>query len=400
LTTRALAVTILAAALAAAAAGAQSLDRTEFRYVRTLAAPAGLVSFEPDGVLFAHARLELADLRILDAEGRQVPWRRAPAEPPPPPREVHVLNRGTRSGRAVALLDLGRAPGVHDRLELDIPEEGFVGRVQVSGSDDRRAFTRLSTTVVYDIAGARRARSTTVVYPPSDFRYLQLMASGIEAVAGAAVTAPAARPELEERPLRSVVVAQEETRTVVTADFDFRRIPVDELRVSAATPLYDRPVLIEGSNDGARWTALARARIFRFPDSLETSIAIAGRHKFLRVTIENADDAPLESIRLTALARPRTILVSAGYAPPYRVFYGNPALRAPRYDFAEAPAASLELEGAEPAARGAELLNDLYEPPEDERSFVARHPRALQATLAVTAVVLLVGAFLALRRRA
>lgn len=399
MTARAVAVVVLAATLAASA-GAQSLDRTDFRYVRTLAAPAGLASFEPDGLLFAHAKLELADLRILDAEGRQVPWRPAPAEPPPPPRDVRVLNRGTRAGKAVALLDLGRAPGVHDRLELAIPETAFVGRVQVSGSDDRRTFTRLSTTVVYDIAGARRARSTTVVYPPSDFRYLQLVASGIEEIAGAAVSAPTARPDLEERRVRSVVVEQQETRTVVTADLDFRRIPVDELRVSAATPLYDRPVLIEGSNNGAGWMVLAQARIFRFPDSVETSIAIAGRHKFLRLTIENADDAPLEAIRITALAQPRTILAAPGYAPPYRVFYGNPRLRAPRYDFAEAPAESLELDTAERATLGAELLNDLYEPPEDERSFFARHPEAVQATLAVTAVVLLVGAFLALRRRA
>ncbi len=400
MTARAAVVAFLAAALAAPAADAQMLDRTDFRYVRTLAAPSGLVSFEPDGLLFAHAKLEFADLRILDAERRQVAWRPAPAEAPPPPREVRVLNRGTRSGKAVALLDLGPAPGVHDRLELDIPEEDFVGRVQVSGGDDRRTLTRLSTTVVYDIAGARHARSTTAVYSPSDFRYLQLTASGIDEIAGAAVSAPAGRPDLEERPLRSVVVDQDGTRTIATIDLDFRRIPVDELRVSAATPLYDRPVLIEGSNDGARWTALAQARIFRFRDSVETSIGIAGRHKFLRVTIENADDAPLEAIRLTPLARPRTILVSAGYTPPYRVFYGNPELRAPRYDFAEAPAGSLHLEPVERATLGAELLNDLYEPPEDERSFFARHPRAVEASLAVTAVVLFVGAFLALRRRA
>lgn len=400
MTVRAVVLGLLAGAVAAVAAGAQSLDRTDFRYVRNLDAPAGLVSFEPDGPLFAHAKRELVDLRILDAGGRQVPWRPMPTEAPTPPSEVRVLNRGTRSGRAVALVDLGPRPGIHDRLELDVPQEGFVGRVRVSGSDDRRRFTRLSTTAIYDITGAERARSTTVVYPPSDFRYLQLTATGIDEIAGAAVSAPAARPDLEERPLQTLSVGQAGTRTLVTADLGFRQVPVDELRVSAATSLYDRPVLIEGSNDRVRWTALAQARIFRFPDSVETSIGIEAHHRFLRLTIENADDAPLEAIELTALARPRTILVSDGHTPPFRVFYGNPRLSAPRYDFAEAPAETLDVEAAERASLGAERLNELYEPPEDERSFFARHPEAVEAALAVAAVVLLAGAFLALRRRA
>ena len=73
-----------------------------------------------------------------------------------------------------------------------MPGTGFVGRVEVSGSDDRRTFTLLSTSVIYDIAGAAlHARSTTVVFPPSDFRYLFLRARGIPRIDGAtALSAP------------------------------------------------------------------------------------------------------------------------------------------------------------------------------------------------------------------
>ena len=35
----------------------------------------GLSAFEPDGPMYEHAAVGFADLRVLDARGRQVPWR-------------------------------------------------------------------------------------------------------------------------------------------------------------------------------------------------------------------------------------------------------------------------------------------------------------------------------------
>ena len=56
-------------------------------------------------------------------------------------------------------------------------------------------------------------------------------------------------------------------------------------------------------------------------------------------------------------------------------------------------------ESAAEASLGAEELNPSWEPPEDTRSFSARHPEVIPAVLAIAAVVLFFGAFLALRRR-
>jgi hypothetical protein len=302
----------------------------------------------------------------------------------------------------VALLDLGRRPGVHDRVELDIPGNDFVGRVVVSGSDARSGpFTRLSTTVVYDVSGAAPARSTAVVYSRSDFRYLQLEATGIAAIAGASL--PAAPPEAEMllvRTLRGVDVSERGSRTVLVADLGFRNMPVDRLRVSSATELYDRPLRIEGSNDRDHWMLLAQGRIFRFPDSVETAIPVGAVHRYLRVTIENGDDAPLTGLRIEALARSREVVLAGGYSPPYRLLYGNPSARPPDYDFARVPAAGLGLERAPQGRLGAEAPNEQYEPRGDTRSFFARNPWVLQATLALAAAVLVVGGVLALRRRA
>lgn len=392
----------LVAGLTAPAALAQGVDESGFRYVRPLEAPAGLVAFEPDGPLFAHARRELADLRILDSEGRQVPWRTPPfMGSVRPPRPVLFLNSGVRNGRAVALLDLGPNPGVHDQVMLDIPDRDFVGRIEVSGSDKRNGpFTLLSTTVVYDISGAPPARSTTAVYPPSDFRFLSLNATGVSEIAGASVLGgPSPPPELLERPLRSLSVRSPARLTIAVADLGFRNLPVDELRVLATTELYDRPVQVEASNTGRRWLLLAQGRVFRFRESVDATIPLEGRHRYLRLTIENGDDAPLEGLRIEPLARPRTVLVAEGFRPPYRLLYGNRGLRAPEYDFAQAPLEADDLDSAGEATLGREALNPGWEPPRDTRSFTARHPEVLQAALALAAAILLAGAFLALRRR-
>jgi hypothetical protein len=367
-----------------------------------LEAPPGLVAFEPDGVLFAHTERELADLRILDSEGRQVPWRTAPfVGSVPAPRPVLFLNSGVRNGRAVALLDLGPNPGLHDQVMLDIPDRDFVGRVQVRGSDKRTGpFTLLSTTVIYDISGAPPARSTTAVYPPSDFRYLSLSATEVREIAGASVPVRGeSPPQLLERSIRSTEVRSGPRLTIVTVDLGYRNVPVDEIRVLASTELYDRPVQIEASNNGERFVLYAQGRVFRFEESVDATIPLEGRHRYLRLTIENGDDPPLEGLRIEALARPRTIFVAGGFEPPFRLLYGNPRLRAPEYDFAQAPLDRDDLDSAGEATLGREALNPDWEAPEDTRSFTARHPQVLKAALALAAAILLVGAFLALRRR-
>src|SRR3989442_14503036 len=93
---------VLAAAFAALALAstAAAVDTHRFRYERSLS-PAGPypVRFEPDGPLYSHSRAGFADLRIIDAAGRQVPWRMLPVEAGPGPGPARVVE-ARRRGRA------------------------------------------------------------------------------------------------------------------------------------------------------------------------------------------------------------------------------------------------------------------------------------------------------------
>ena len=179
---RALGVALLALVTATPAS---ALDVSSFRWERALETGDGLSAFEPDGPMYEHAAPGFADLRVLDARGRQVPWRPRSVRGDEQLQAPQVLNAGRQGGAAVALLDFGPERVVRDRIQLDVPLEPFVGRAEVYGSDDRRTFTRLSSTAIYDVRGATRAVSTAVVFPPSDFRYYRIRATGVKGIQGA-----------------------------------------------------------------------------------------------------------------------------------------------------------------------------------------------------------------------
>lgn len=392
MTARGLAV--LALLVLAGGAAAATVDPTRFRYERPLQNSGGLTAFEPDGPMFQHAAKGLVDLRVLDARGRQVPWRPSSVRGNADLRTAQVLNSGTEDGAAVALLDFGPERVVRERIQLDVPLEPFVGHAEVYGSDDRQRFTKLSSTSIYDVRGATRAVSTAVVFPPSDFRYYRIRATGVPQIRGATAEAavPAADP-VERK--AEIAVEQQPRHTLVEADLGFRGVPVHELRFASSTPAFDRPVEITGSNDHRAFFPAGGGRIYRFGNSGETTVPVDSRYRYLRIRVANGDDPPLGDLRVTLRAYRDDVLLAAGFAPPYRVLYGGPPVR-PEYDFAEQPEVPGE---AEYVTLGPEGSNEAFEAPPDTRSFAEQHPALITLALALAAATLVAGGLLALRRR-
>jgi len=390
---------VVAVALATAGvAGAAAIERTQFRYERGLAAAGAAepVAFEPDGPMLLHAHAGFGDLRILDAYGVQVPWRRLP-ELREVAREVDLLNSGRSGDEAVALLDLGVAPAQYDRIELDIPQTTFVGRVRVRGADRRGGpFRLLSATGIYAIQGAEDARSTTAVIPRSDFRFLEVAASNVRRIESASVSGSEDRQRLTDRGYALVPGPGDAAESRFTLDFGTRAIPVTELEFSSSTPTYERPLRIEGSNDRESFVPLATARIFRFRGSTSAPVSFDSRFRYLRVTVENGDDPRLAGVRLEARGPSRAILLEPGHEPPFRLLYGGPGVEAASYEFARIPppAPGTVLD---PAQLGPEGVNEAFVPP--ARGFAERNPVVITLVLALAAAALVAGGFFALRRR-
>lgn len=395
-------MTLLAVvAVAFVAALASEVDETQFRYTRALSGQQGVpVRFEPDARMYGHTRIDFPDLRILDSQGKQVPWRPEPLPAAVPNRPVTVIARGRRGRVVSVVLDLGPVPGIVDRVTLDIPDRVFVGSAVVQGSNTaaEATYARLSTTPIYAVKGAVDARSTTAVFPPTDYRYLLVQASGVSQITGASVARVPEEAALE--PVASQTRRRDQQRaTVVRLDLGYPKAPVDAILVRSSTPRYVRQVTVEGSNDGAAFVALGGGEIARFRGVDFSKLDVTARHRYLRVTIRNGDDAPLAELRVTAEARPRPLLLAEGYRPPFRLLYGSETVPAPTYDFARLPAAATGFERAQEGVLGAERANETFEAPADTRSFFERHNGLVEAALVLAALAVAAAGVLALRRR-
>lgn len=282
----------LLALIGAAPAQADEVDRSGFRHQRELTGiHGGPVLLEPDGALFAASRPGFGDLRVLDADGVEVPWRHAPPGFDSPP--------------------IRRRPRALRRRELG-------------------------------------------------------------------------------------------SRTSITFDLGFRRLPVDELRVRSETARYERQVHVSASTDGRRFHPVASSRIDRFGDSHTAAVPVSSRARFLRVSIENRDDPPLRRVEIIALSRSRALLLEGGHPGPYSLLYGDPSLRPPNYDFARLPLDDPAVRASAGDGRlGPVRPNPAYVapgPPVDRRSFLARHDEIVTGALALVAAALGGIGVLALRR--
>jgi hypothetical protein len=396
-------VRLVAAAVAALALAQADVDETQFRYARALNAPAGApVRFEPDARMYGHARSEFPDLRILDADGEQVPWRPEPKPAAVPSQSVPLVARGRRDGTVTVVLDRGPVRPVIDRIELTVPDQAFVGEATVQGSNTgaEGSYGELSTTPIYSVRGAVSARSTTAVFPATDFRYLLVQARGVSEITGASVSRDPEQQPLEPVAARTRVRNRDRT-TVVLLDLGFPKVPVDTLRIRTSSRRYVRQVTVDGSNVGKRFTLLGSGEVARFPGVDLATVAVAGRHRFLRITIQNGDDAPLAALAVTAEAQPRRLLLAGGHRPPFRLLYGGPTVSAPAYDFAQLPPAATGFEGARAGTLGSERENELYEAPVsvDTRTFFERNDGLIEIALVLAAIVVAAGGLLALRRR-
>ncbi len=216
------------------------------------------------------------------------------------------------------------------------------------------------------------ARSTTAVFPPTDYRFLLVQARGVSDVTDAAVARDPTQPAVAPVRARSTKRERERT-TIVTLDLGYARVPIDRLSIGSRTPRYVRAVSVEGSNDGTTFIPLSNGEIARFPGVDLSKFALGSRHRLLRVTIRNGDDAPLERLRVTAEAMPRPLLLASGFKAPFRLLYGDATLAAPSYDFARLPAAATGFENAREGTLGAERANELFEAPGDTRTFFERN---------------------------
>ena len=329
-----------------------------------------------DASIFPHAAPSLRDLRLF-AAGREIPYAMTLSQAAQEESDAVVVKNLVRVAGGVAFdLEMPERPFTEVRLLLGGKDFSVAARVSGDGKD-------LGTFTLFDMAGERLGRQTTVSLPESEFRVLHIVLTGsgaMPSVLGAEVP-----PSREAQTIYSVVaksyVLSKRGRDSVA---EFRipaRVPVERVLIMTGPAFkgsFHRVVRVTARSDAARSATETLAgsidRVARgdrkmeamsFPAALGANLQGDAR---VEVAVENGGEEILPIVSISLEMRQRQLCFDAFGGAPMLLFGGD--LAGPAYGYAQSFV---------PAARplkarfGAERANPQFRSLVDERPFWVRN---------------------------
>jgi hypothetical protein len=295
----------------------------------------------------------LADLRIAGPGGHAVPHLVQPtAAPADTPYTVGrrfdpgLLPDGSR--RATFELP-PEFQGPHCEVSLDLTGPStYLLSTRIETGDRPQAMARVAEgSMVYRMEDG--PRSSTLRYPESVARYVRItLFERHPASGGASVEIDAARfscetprstPPQQRFPL-SVGPAErnaEQKTTVFELDAGGEGVPIERLVVETAAPEFVRRVTVMASSYKSAWPVVASGMIYRVEgyQRREESLTIpvpAIRKRWIRIQVQDGDDAPLAITGVAGELTEREVLLRAAAGGEHQLYVGDKAGRVPSYD--------------------------------------------------------------------
>lgn len=367
-----------------------------------------------DRDVFSHSENQLADLRIIDDLGHELPFEvRSQITPPPQPVQLAVTlreNSFVPGQFTQVVLDLGERASFHNSVRVQTPESDFINWVEIAASDDAHLWRVVNARA--PISRFRRENlegNQLVRYSENNARYLRVRiqeAAHIFQVTGMEVfSSPAFKSGVSaesEALLGAALLADSNgasSQTQWTVDLGATTIPIARFNFETTQPEFYRAVRLLNSADQKEWQSVGGGEIHRFvvngrtEESLGVQCYELWGPRYWRVQVLNASDAPLSEVRLSLTMPLRFALFHAVQNRSYRLIYGNFRAAAPQYDLAR----TLHIQANEVLAHqglGAEETTSNYA---DPRPFTERHPNLLWIALAIAVILLGTAALRAMR---
>ena len=392
----------------------------DWRHVKSINLPEGftedgLVEVGPDPEVFDKSTPGLADLRIIDETGREVPYKL-------------TIEAGSRERRSfpATIRDLGFIPGqyssfiadlgqeglLHNEIEIAITSQNFQREATVEGSNDAATWAVLQEgTKIFDFTLDERnftAKDTRVRYPESTVRYLRVQIINEDEepleVTGASafsVTETAAREVRYQATISERTEDSERKTSLVVFDLGSKGLPTNRLTIETPQVNFYREVNLEGTGDAPRWTPIQRTGVLysydtpKFVGSKLTLSYPETAFRYLRLTIDNEDNPPLPIEGVEFFGVPRRLIFEAQPGASYKLYYGNESALVPSYEL-ERILPFLETEDLPVGTLGPEASNDKFEIEVKRKPFSERFPWLIPTAVALVALVvafLLFGVF-------
>jgi len=352
-----------------------ALDLAEWKYQAQVTVEEGAgeycrLTLTPD--IYDAARDDLADIRLLDDDGEQVPY--VLAKPGDITDRLKyspaLINRSTNTeGAALVTLDFA-GKVVKNQIEVETGGNNFRRPVKVEGSNDNvQFFTVVDTAFVFAVD--YRTRFEKVDLPMNDYRYLRITVEPMETEEKNpvinAVRAFKHESKLAQRqPVKIVQVEQSENEknksSIYVYDLAYRHLPISEIELDVADNAFYRYVTIQGRDEATRkvmidsednrqrfvevevvWTRITSGTIYRYPEAsgekrqkLVLRVPSGRRiYRYLRLVISNYDDKPLAINSTSAKMIADNIVFPAQDDISPTLYVGSQSAGKPRYDLTQ-----------------------------------------------------------------
>ena len=348
---------------------------------------------------------DLSDLRLFDANGREIPYALRVRRELDDSREIEaaIFNSASVGGAYEVSVDLGEDRGEHNAVEIVTTGSNFRRRVVVEGSDTQTEWRTLKTgDVIFSFhADNKLVDSNRLSYSPSRFRFLRIRVFADE------LSGTNDRPEITEV---HVMMSVREKGELVTWAVNIpspqyqrnqgapatawsidlgARVPVDRVAFDFYDASFSRPFQIEAVDDQSVRLVAFGELTRREGDDRPVIVTFNEEHHTrslrLLVTDHSNPPLPLRQIEPSAPARQLVFEIKESPAQPLRLYFGNRNIPAPHYDF-EKELAGKVTANVTRLGVGARTTNQNYIP--EPLPFTERVPWLIYLVLTASSVAL------------
>ncbi len=332
-----------------------------WREVRIEPKPAGpaYIRIDLDGPVFAEARQDLEDLRVVDQAGVEIPSQLVIQDE----REhlniipAEMLDRTLApDGRFSFVVDMGEDPVRHNRVILSTSAVNFSRRVRIeTGPDNKTWAVAREDGYIFSFRPDSTVRNLAVDYPISTKRFMRVTVFNqvdrkeepIEISRAEIAIDAAPEPQLVELPIASQnrLEDSKDRATILDLDLGHQNIPSTAVEFQTGQTNFHRHIEIYGKQRIEEDSKLERLTWSRVGSGEIHQVAINGYRssnlridypeaglRYLRLKVFHLDDRPVTIERIRVLSRPRRLVFRADPGGSYRLFYGNSMATSPRYD--------------------------------------------------------------------
>ena len=307
----------------------------------------GISRVKVDAEIYNHSKLDLSDVRIIDDEGCEIPYKIEPLKSKKETVcfEPNLHNISHKPGAYTEFyLDIDKENQTVNKLQIVTSDRNFKRKVEIWGSDDGVAWLLIKDDAnIFSFYNEDHKTSLTdIKFPDTKRKFLKVVIWNKEEKPLTIERCWVYKESGLEAPLDNIsfkIISRsdnyEKKRTEIVLDVVYKNVPKKEVSLKFDYDRYCRNVWVFASEDQENWKRIKSGVIYRYNKENKNNIIDLSEstNRYLKLLIYNQANPPLKIQDISIKGEKQFIYIPAKRGEKYYLFYGNPYARRPIYEF-------------------------------------------------------------------